>query len=65
MIPLLAALLVALAIYSTTELLQNHFSFQNHSAKVSIKRIRSFPPLNIANVCIKAGPVFFTNTGSQ
>ena len=72
MIPLVVALLVALAIYSTTELLQNHFFFQNYSSKISIKGIRSSPPLNITNVCIKgqtrgrlAGPNFFKNLGSQ
>ena len=72
MIPLIAALLVALAIYSNAKLLQNHFFFQNYSSKISIKKIRNPLPLCRSTECIQGNTRsyfvslnFFKNTNYQ
>lgn len=52
MIPLLAALLLALAMYSHAEFFQNHFFYQNPSAKISIQRLRNYLPVYKPNVSI-------------
>ena len=74
MILLLAALLVALAIYSNAEFFQNHFFSENYFSKIFIKKIRNFLPVSVyrSYVCIQghtngnfADPNYFKNTDSQ
>jgi len=53
MIPVLAALLLALAIYYPAEFFQHHFCFQNSSAKISIQKVRNYLPVCKPNVSIE------------
>ena len=64
MIPVLAALLLALAIYYPAEFFQLQFCFQNSSSTISIQRLRNYLPVYKPNVSIRGRTIVSFINGS-